>query len=344
MMSGAGRSGVAGGLAALFGLWGMASCGQLLDPLLIDEESTSTSGSTGSEVTSTGLTLDGTTTTTSMTTSDTGSTSSSTRGSTSTGDDPDTSGSSSTGVDRGLLDDGVLVRYFIDERKVLNPMLVLDAVEPPLNLLIHKDDLDVQPYRIDDGGNLGLAWDNPGGGGRVRETVTQKVIDGLDDSAVLTIELVASLDDASAGGGSDVVRLLEVSDVVSVGASVIAGFIVIMNTSLGTFTMQWNRADVESLGRSVYHVVIDTTDGNGGQRVTLYVNGASLGPPGNQIPAQDALFDVDDAKELVLGNGLFDDLSFGGTLYYAALYDVALSLDEVQAHTELLVADDDTQP
>jgi hypothetical protein len=167
-------------------------------------------------------------------------------------------------------------------------------------------------------------------------------LDVLDGQSQVTVECVAEVIDAGGVGLCGRISHLGVS---SNGAVTLCS----EPESTLSFRMNGNERENWDVGttlqsRTVIHAVLDTTLADG-ERVRMYVNGVDLGP--NSVApmpvAQGETISFSGGR-YVLGNRPIDDASFEGTVYYCALYSVALTASEVANNGALLLADDDAPP
>ncbi len=296
---------------------------------------------TDSETTTETTTGDSTTTTTDSTTT-TGD------GSSSTGDDttgmPDTTGEpDSTGEPVPVLvDDELLVRYYLDEGE---GMIAedLSGVDPALDmdLTVVGEGNATNPAHAMLGDNRGQRWPMAGLDGRVSSPVMGTKIKQLGNTQQLTYEAVLDLK-AATGNGSRIIHI---------GAD--QGSICTLrtpnNTTLEFYWRESNRATWPvnwGAGRTVIHLVVNTTL-MPNNRVRLYVNGSLVQPTNtNMIPNNDML-PVPDMNgvhnvEFAIGNrGTAAGRSFEGILLYAAVYKKAFTAQDVSANHDVLTKSDD---
>ena len=96
------------------------------------------------------------------------------------------------------------------------------------------------------------------------------------------------------------------------------------------------------LGRGVFHMVVDVTRAAPEDRARLYVNGARLPNVQNVFAAQGVPLTIGDTRHFVIGNREVGERTPQGTIFYAAIYNVALDDAEVAQNAALLLLDDDT--
>lgn len=247
----------------------------------------------------------------------------------------------STGVgggDDGLVDRGLVVRYFLDEAG--SGIGVASAVDASGHLdLAHEtsDYLYVEPA-----GHRGLRWTSTGlDGGPFAEVAGTPVATALAGASSVTVELVLRIGDfLNAARGSSIFGInrgsssQETLEVWGRQNSLRATW----NDTLGpTWTL------IPLATRSVLHVVFDIRAVNADDRVTVYVDGTEVvtqGALSNGSPLPASLM-----GRLRIGND-YDGTgsSMEGNVYYAAIYAAALTEQEVAVNFDRLIASDDTEP
>ncbi|MFY0538171.1 hypothetical protein [Nannocystis pusilla] len=322
------------------------------------DEPTSTTTTTAPPLTTSGpdLTTTGTTapvdptidptTTDATTTTTTSTTDATTELSTSTSTGDETTGEPPP----QLVDEGLLVRYFLDEAKDgQGPKHALDAAPEPLDLPLVYDMGAMNPVYAEQDGHRGLRWPKPELHGRATLPVADtKVQTALQNRTAATIELVLEIDAVTLFGS----RLLHV------GRSFEMGHFTLRSSALDRLEFYWkgnNLAGVWSLdwaglGRVVVHLVLDTGQPEPIHRVRLYVDGAAVADGmdfGLMHPNQNEAIAIPTDPNIplyfALGNrGADGDRSFQGILYYAAIYANALSETQLQQNAEILAGNDDT--
>ncbi|WAS93188.1 hypothetical protein [Nannocystis punicea] len=283
-------------------------------------------------------TTDATTTTTTSSTSTTGETS------TTTGDE-------TTGPPPPLLiDDGLLVRYFLDEAASgQSPTHALDAAPDPLDLPLVYDGMGgMNPVYVEEAGHRGLRWPMPGLDGRATIAAADtKLQSGLQNRTAATIEIVVEVDAVTDLG----------SRLTHIGRGIEPGHFTLRSSKIDRLEFYWKGdvlagvwpVDWNGLGRAVVHVVVDTGQPEPIHRIRLYIDGVvvadgtdiALVPP-NQNEAIAIPTDPNIPLHFTLGNrGVDVDRSFQGTLYYAAIYAAALSETQLAANADILAGLDD---
>lgn len=245
--------------------------------------------------------------------------------STSTGDQP-----------AALIDDGLVVRYFLDDyprgappdggtAKDSGPM-------PALDLPFIKQ--GGQPkYELVEG-NSGLSWTNVSNNGRAIAPVIDSKLMDLGGATEFTLEVVVDIETAN-GAGTRYIHIGTPSDhslaLVSDDPESMH-----LRSHVSTNTAVWD-PDLTN-GRTVCTVVVDLSQ-LGADRYRLFING------GNEVGAtsfQDLdSVEIDAGHSLSIGNRTDGDRAMIGTLFYAAIYDRALTEAEVQQNADVLGESDD---
>ncbi|WP_438013792.1 LamG-like jellyroll fold domain-containing protein [Sorangium sp. So ce315] len=247
-----------------------------------------------------------------------------------------------------LTDDGLVVRYFLDEAALgIVPTQVEDAAEAPLTLALTTG--PEMGFVGDGAGHSGLAWTAASGNSRASAPIDgTKIQSLLHGSRTGTIEAVLRIAEVSSQG----------SRIVHIGSDTEPGRFTLRSDRPGQVDFWWNGTscggswDVRIPERAVVHGVLDTTvQAPAVARLRLYVNGAPaprLTPTGGycaedaRLPDVDATLDLlPEGRHFVLGNREIGGRTFSGALYYAALYARALTDAEIQRHVAGLLASDD---
>lgn len=251
--------------------------------------------------------------------------------------------SADAGGDSGLVDRGLVARYFIDEASSgTGDDAILDSAADPVDLSIDSTDGDLSFTEV--GGHRGLVWaqDNTTDGVFLADISGTKFPARLDTKTAATIEVVVDAVALDTNGA----RL------VHLGASNGNGRLVMRTRggaggSSGDPAHWWNGTihntwgiDLEAAGRVVLHLVIDTTLAQG--RAQFLVDGVAQTPSGAEVPQNEALSMV--GQSIGIGNRLAGDRASQMTIYYVAIYDVALTASEIDSNVERLRLSDDRQP
>jgi len=236
-----------------------------------------------------------------------------------------------------LVDLGLLVRYFIDEasagqtrKKVLDhgPGVALDLD------IFYDGELDYFAIL----GNRGLAWRRAG-----RKDIASAAIDGskirdLDNSTTGTIEIVAHI----VAVMPEYAHLLHIGD-----SSDDSGHFTLRTNDINEVQLWLNNAELAAwdvtLGiRTVLTVVVDTTQVTDTDRVKLYVDGTLVNQDRSSPPTVNTPIMIPGNRSLSLGNSPNEDgRSIEGRIYYAALYENALTQEQAKQNASLLIVNDD---
>lgn len=254
-------------------------------------------------------------------------------------------------------DDALVVRYFIDQDDDdgMGVVSLHDAATVPLDLPVTLN--AGQPALGEDGGHWGLSWSATNSAGRATAPIggTKLVINNdpaeLHMMSAATIELVLKVASVNASGS----YLLSIA---GLNAGAVEDSFSLRATSTSTLQFLWNPngggagdgpstiagawQSLDLSTRKVVHMVLDTTGATADARVQLYVNGqgATLGT--FTPPVQNKTIELTAASDaLTLGNDPDGGRSFQGVLYYAALYNMALTAGEIANNTDVLTVADD---
>ncbi len=267
-------------------------------------------------------------------------------GSTSAVDDSTSEGETSVATtgpqpcrgDMCLVDRGVIVRYFMnDGAPGEEPFVLRDAIDPPLDLfLTYGPELQF----IEEGAGRGLEWSEFGQDSRASVFVDgSKVAQALEGSSTATIELV--------------IRMMQVHELGSrishIGQANERGQITLSSVSPGVLELHWQNNDLLALWnvgatlveRHVVHVVLDTDDPVPEDRVRMFIDGEFVAPVMQTPPTQGRGISLEMGRHYVLGNREIGERTFQGTMFYASLYQSALTVEEVGANAATLAVFDD---
>lgn len=241
--------------------------------------------------------------------------------------------------DGGLIDRGLVVRYFIDEAASgTQPLFLIDSTDDPLSLPLYYE----QGFGFSQNdSHRGLSWNSSQQRGHAGVNINgTKLMTLLNGSTYATIEFVADIKSITDN----------ISRIVSIGTGDIGGNLLVGTDESNRLKLYWDYGvtvgewilPLTTFGRSVVHVVIDTTAEAEADRVQLYINNMKIGRLPGMSPGQDEPIDLPDDAQLTLGNSFGGAVSFSGTLYYAAVYNEAFTPEEIIANTALLTERDDT--
>jgi len=238
-----------------------------------------------------------------------------------------------------LANSGLIVRYFMDEAASGQaPAALLDAAPAPLPLSI--DYAGTSASYCESDGHRGLCWLVQGSAARASAAVDgTKISSALNGSTGGTIELVVDMT------GANYDRLSHVAT--NAGGDFSLGLSPHYRLGFawhgGEWPVDWTVA-LESLGRVVLHLVLDTTQGVPADRVKLYVDGTALTPALTTPPAQNDTIALQTNGLYVLGNYFSGAGSIQGAIDYAAMYSLPLTDTEVANNASMLAIDDDSPP
>ncbi len=244
-----------------------------------------------------------------------------------------------------LLSEGALVRYFLDEFPNGTPGLLHDSIESPFELGVNYDMEAGDSSVVNGSGNTGLRFAS------ITEGVDKSKIQSLNEigstgklkdihnKRKATLELVVTITGASTNGV-----------ICHIGKGEEAGeFSLLVNADgdleflfRNAIKALWSFSEI-SPQRAVLHIVFDSTQTLGVERVKLYINGIqqtnlAAGPTLNfQIK-------IGNDSSLFLGNRADGQRPTSGTFFYAAIYSKAFSAEEVSFNSNILQLDDDSRP
>ena len=251
-------------------------------------------------------------------------------------------GASSSGGGEGLVEDGLLVRYFLDD-EAPGPVPADTELEdhgPGVSLDLPIIVAQGQPeFIVDADGNSGLSWTNVNNDGRpvaeLDDPGGSKLLE-LDGATQVTLEIVAAIEQVHSMG-SRFIHIGTGDTSHSLALSARGTGSLRLRTHVSNTTAVW---ELELDGeRTVYTAVIDLELAQD-DRYRLFANGSEVEP--SEFLDVNAL-QIDSDHELSLGNRSNGDRAMEGALFYAAIYDRALSPEEVQQNADLL-GDSDDEP
>jgi uncharacterized repeat protein (TIGR01451 family) len=116
-------------------------------------------------------------------------------------------------------------------------------------------------------------------------------------------------------------------------------------TSSGLYTIYWGGGVWDDSTRRVFHVVYDSNEGVGSDRIRLYMNGVDQGAgtsASGTWPDLGATLNLGSAPEITSMNRQSDFArGLNGTVYYYAVYDGEMTDGEISTNATALSADDD---
>ena len=240
-----------------------------------------------------------------------------------------------------LVDDGIIVRYYLDEAADgQQPMELGDSAPGPLPLPISW-----QPemgYVQDGKGNRGLEWTQAGANGMASAGVDgTKIVTALHGSTVGTIEVVVDFKATGADGACARMSTIATANVAGSFALCAPS---ITRAQFGIDTSyrggEWE-VDFLGRGRLVLHAVLDTAQTDENLRARLFLDGAEVPRIGGTAPQQDQPLDLGVGSSYVIGNRPEGGRTPNGRVYYAAMYSVALTTEQILQNAGVLVSHDD---
>jgi hypothetical protein len=235
-----------------------------------------------------------------------------------------------------LVDRGLVARYFIDEAPSgTDPTELIDAAPDPLPLALSYAGVMTFGERDGQRGLLFSAKEQLD----VASTpiAGTKIFTRLSGKTTATLEVVVAIDDAS----------ISQSRLIYVGEASEAGRFSLNAPQVDRVYVNWRGYDrigafVVDLGpaRVVLHAVLNTT-AEPEHRVRAFANGSPLPRIGGLIPGEGAGILLDGDEDLMIGNRPSGYRTPEGAIFYGAVYDVALSDEEVLRNAKALLASDD---
>jgi hypothetical protein len=167
------------------------------------------------------------------------------------------------------------------------------------------------------------------------DDISDKIRD-LEGQQKITIEFVLDYDDGNSGNG----RIF----VINIGTS--NPEIGICADEMGKFYFFWERGYCRTwygaTTRTIFHIVIDTTQGVENDRVKIYENGIlAVIDSYDSNPVQNDTFNFGANASLYMFNRAGGGRAIDGIIFYAALYSSAFSQADVTNNHDILIEDDD---
>ena len=220
----------------------------------------------------------------------------------------------------------LLARYWMEEAwSGQAPTQLIDDQASPLNLPITYDGANYTYTTLPTGrGWASTTTDNQG---RATTLVDgTKIQTTLDGATAATIEVVLAVDALNAS----------TSRIFHIGDASESGYLTLSSpnaTTLNFYTLgatlrgRWDPGFDGT--RAVFHLVYDSSEPTAGDRVRLYKDGVLLAKTGGTDPPLNEALSVPNGKYFAIANRELCCRSFDGAIYYAALYDGALTASEV---------------
>jgi len=258
---------------------------------------------------------------------------------------------------RCLDDVDLVARYFIDARTLVEDGSgeifghQMDSAPDPFDLVIWTYQTGFPAHFVHPTGYQGLRWNAAGSQGSIFGTsvTNDKFPARLDGSTTMSVELVVDIEDniASAAAGPDGSPLIQFSSPDDPHVLTVEAYgdgDVRMRWQGGTVAGVW-QAPTES--RAVLHLVIDTNEAAEEDRVRFYVAGnptALKAQTMYTLPTLGQTLEMLSSSPVItsLGSKDLEFRSFKGVMYYAAVYQHAMSGTQVAEHASLLALSDDS--
>ncbi len=242
-----------------------------------------------------------------------------------------------------LVDDGLVARYYLDEAaEGQSPTEALDAAPDPLPLAITYVNLGVEEfmtYLEDEDGNRGLAFAAIGHDDRASVAIDgTKISASLHGGKTVTYEVVADIQGVSLSTSRLSHIGLDTGHTLSFETSSLTRLRFALNEH-GTGAVPVN---LPSLGRAVFHAVLDTAQTEPADRVRTYVNGGKQPIVTGTPPTLDEIIDLGIGRHYVIGNREIGERTIKGAIYYSAIYSIPLTDEQILQNVALLLVDDDT--
>lgn len=247
-----------------------------------------------------------------------------------------------------LSDDGLVARYFVDEgMSGVASGQVLDY-GPEL------EHLDVQsangkPTWFVEGASRGLRWDGAGDGGRVSKQVTFDTQELIVGSTTATLEMVvhvSGISNTQTGGVFIGGLWAATSEELSLWVN---NFFSVYAVAGSTEAGRWSYPDMSQIlwgpsrATRVLHAVYDSTAASGADRLVLYVGGVPATVEAAPTVGLDEPLSFASTPHIAFGNipSGNTDTALGGTVYYMAIYNTAMSAQQVMDHAAILQQSND---
>ncbi|AKT40064.1 uncharacterized protein CMC5_042170 [Chondromyces crocatus] len=239
-----------------------------------------------------------------------------------------------------LVDGDLLVRYLINEAATgLGAGQLFDSASNPMNLALDTGGAALF-FTEPSPGQRGLRWPTRATNAMAWAHLTGgKIQQRLGSQKAATLEFVLDVDGTDANMtlffiGTDALDFS--ADRLSVRFNELEEPRLYVNGSMvGQLPINMN-----TTGRSVLQIAIDTTQETASNRRRFYLDGILQEAKGTP-PARDTMFDLASSVVFLLGNAGQGLRSPEATLHYAAIYTRALSSLELRNNATALLANDD---
>lgn len=260
-------------------------------------------------------------------------------------------GGGGTGNTGGVLsDDGLLVRYYLDEAaQGTTPTAALDVAPAPLPLPIQYVG---QMEYTEEAGHRGMHWPVAGEDGGPHVPISGTKLLGLSGSTTGTIEAVSRIEQVSNNGS----RLVHIGFDSGWSFTIGASFELVepsMTISAPEYFILEGVGATASFGahfdygfdpdqRFVVHFVFDSEQAEIEERIRFYLDGQRLDPNDlTDFPVLGETILLEGTESIGLGNRAIGGRAVRGTLFYGAYYSTALSEATIAEHVAVLLASDD---
>jgi hypothetical protein len=225
-----------------------------------------------------------------------------------------------------LRDEGLIARYFIDEQNSGDPSVINDRGGQELNLTAEAD--PNMQYEATLTGR-GLVWDMANGPGHASRVGVGSALGG---TTTATIEAVVSL----SGVAMMESRLFHIG---STAAGRLALGVAESSCQININDANFTRWALTASLRQVVHVRIDLEAGPA-ERARFFVGGVEQMDTNGVYPTPVAL-NIPATAVFYLGNRFDDARSPSGSIYYFALYGIAMSPEDITYNAGILGQGDD---
>ena len=233
----------------------------------------------------------------------------------------------------------LLARYWMEEASSgQGPTQLLDDQASPFNLPITYDGANYS-YTAP---ATGRGWTSTTTNNQGRATALvngTKIQTTLDGATAATLEIVVAIDALNSNWS----RLIHIGD----GSE--SGYLTLSSPNTGQLDFNSHGATLRGTWnpgfdgtRAVFHLVYDSSEPTAGDRVRLYKNGTLLTRTAGTDPTLNETLSVPNGKYFPIANREVCCRSFDGAIYYAAVYDGALSASEASSKSTALLALDDS--
>ena len=247
-------------------------------------------------------------------------------------------GSGAGGVPPPLSDEGLVVRYYLDETdRGMGPSEALDAAPDPQHLILDYGTGNMEYQSVS--GRRGLVWASQLSDGAAMGPVQGKVHDALDGATEMTLEVVFVIETVD----GQCPRLFDISRTTNLGQLAFCFDNATVELRLNAARSIDAPFTVVGTGRHVGHIILDTTLPTAPERARYLHDGVEVATGTSETSPNEGIeLQFDDV--MALGNRLGGSRSLGGWLFYVAIYDVAFDTVRAAEHAASLKVRDDQAP